>query len=134
MFNRAIEVHDSVLEGFTTSQGAAELRFSRVYIHQTQGKPGRDAGTVWTQKATLRIFGATVEGAFSEFPVDLDDGEVIFTGSRFDNVIPIPIRYEGKVELRLETWGQSQEVVTFVGNDAELELVGEPEYLEEFRP
>lgn len=134
MFNRAIEIHDSVLEGLTTSQAAAELHFSRVYIHQTQGEPGIDSGTVWIQKAILRILGATVHGGFSEFPVDLHDGEIILATSRFDNAIPIPIRYEGKVELRLEAWGRSQEVVTLVGNGAELELVGQAEYLEEFRP
>jgi hypothetical protein len=29
---------------------------------------------------------------------------------------------------------REQEVVTFTGSGAELELLGEPEYVEEFRP
>jgi hypothetical protein len=29
---------------------------------------------------------------------------------------------------------QGQEVVSFTGSGAELELLGEPEYVEEFRP
>ena len=53
---------------------------------------------------------------------------------RSDNEIPVPLRYKGAFELRLEAMWQGQEVVSFTGSGAELELLGEPEYVEEFRP
>ena len=48
------------------------------------------------------------------------------------NEIPIPLSHKGIVELGLESW--NDEVVLIAGNSAELELIGEPKYVEEFRP
>lgn len=134
MPNRAIEIHDSVLAGVSFSQGEAQLHFSSVYVHQSEGVPGRDVGSGWVQKALLRIHDAMVEGAFSEFPVDLSDGQIQLGNKLLDNEIPVPLRHKGAFELRLRAMLREQEVVTFTGSGAELELLGEPEYVEEFRP
>jgi hypothetical protein len=48
------------------------------------------------------------------------------------NEIPIALSHKGIVELRLESW--NDEVVLISGASAELELVAEPKYIEEFRP
>jgi hypothetical protein len=134
MPNRAIEIHDSVLAAVSFSQGEAQLHFSSVYVHQSEGVPLRDAGSGWVQKAVLRIHDAKMEGAFSEFPVDLADGQTQMGQSILDNEIPVPLRHKGAFELRLQAMWHGQEVVSFVGSGAELELLGEPEYVEEFRP
>jgi hypothetical protein len=134
MSNRMIEIHDSALESVSISQGRAELTFSSAYIHQSEGIPGRDAGSVWIQKAVLRIYRVDVKGAFSEFPVDLSGGQIRMGGRHLSNEIPIPLRYEGTFELCLEPMWHPEEVVCFTGISAELELFGEPEYVEEFRP
>ncbi len=134
MPNRAIEIHDSVLAEVSFFQSEAQLHFSSAYIHQSEGAPLRDAGSGWVQKAILRIRDARVEGAFSEFPVDLWDGQIRMGQNILDNEIPVPLHHQGVFELRLETWRLEKEVVTFAGSGAELELLGEPEYVEEFRP
>ena len=134
MPNRAIEIHDSVLADVSFSQGEAHLHFSSVYIHQSEGVPGRDAGSGWVQKAVLRIHDARVEGAFSEFPVDLGDGQIQMGQNILNNEIPVPLCHKGAFELRLQAMWQGQVVVSFTGSGAELELLGEPEYVEEFRP
>ena len=133
MPNRAIEIHDSVLAAVSFSKGEAQLHFSSVYIHQSDGVPLRDAGSGWVQKAVLRIHDAKVEGAFSELPVDLSDGQTRMGQIVLDNEIPVPLRHEGAFELRLQPMWQGQGVVSFTGSGAELELLGEPEYVEEFR-
>ena len=69
--------------------------------------------------------------SFSGLPRDLLGGFVRLGGSVFDNEIPIPLSHTGEVELRL---GSRDEVVTIVGTAVQLELVGEPEYVEEFEP
>ncbi len=51
-----------------------------------------------------------------------------------DNEIPVPLRHKGAFELRLQAMWHGQEVVSFAGSGAELELLGEPKYVEEFRP
>ena len=134
MLNRAIEIHDSVLASVSILQGLAELHFSRLYFHEADGEPGRDMGTVWVQEAILRVNDVDVDGAFSEFPVDLNDGEIRIGDCRSENVIPIPLLQSGACEIRLEAWVQAQEVVTLRGSGAQLELIGKPEYVEEFRP
>jgi len=134
MPNRSIEIHDSVLADVSFSQGEAQLHFSSVYVHHSEGVPGRDAGSGWTQEAILRINNATVEGSFLEFPVDLSDGKIQLGNQTLDNEIPVPLRHKGPFALRLRAMWQEQRVVSFTGSGAELELLGEPEYVEEFRP
>jgi hypothetical protein len=134
MPNLAIEIHDAVLASVAFSQGEAQLQFSAVYIHQSDGVPLRDAGSGWVQRAVLRIHDAKVEGAFSEFPVDLSDGQIRMGQMVLDNEIPVPLRHNGAFELRLQPKWKGQGVVSFTGTGAELELLGEPEYVEEFRP
>ena len=134
MPNRSIEIHDSVLAAVSFLQGEARLHFSSVYIHQSEGVPGRDAGTGWVQKAVLHIHDARVEGSFSEFPVDLTHGQIQMGDNVLDNEIPVPLRHKGAFELRLQAMWQGQVTVSFTGSGAELELLGEPVYVEEFRP
>jgi hypothetical protein len=134
MPNCCIEIHDSVLAAISLSDGEAQLHFSSVYIHQSEGVPGRDVGSGWVQEAILRIHDARVDGAFSEFPVDLSTGQIRMGENSLDNEIPVPLRHKGAFELRLQAMWQGQVTVAFRGSGAELELLGEPEYVEEFRP
>jgi hypothetical protein len=131
--NRAIEIHDSVLDALSLHNGDAVLHFSHLYIHETEGVPGVDAGTGWSQQGKLTIDEATVDGSISELPRDLWDGHVAMGGRISDNVIPIPLSYVGEVELRLEAWGKVREVISVRGTGAKLELIGEANYIEEFR-
>jgi hypothetical protein len=134
MWHRSIEIHDSVLEKLTYSASEVLLHFSSAYIHQSEGVPGRDAGTGWVQQAVLRIGSPVVSGVFSVFPVKLSDGRLIIGELVADNIIPLPLRHEGAIRLTLETFRAVKEIVTFEGRGAEIELRGEPKYVEDFRP
>src|ERR1700761_5045624 len=111
MLNRCIEIHDSILAGVSFSHGEARLHFSSVYIHQSEGVPGRDAGSGWTQEAILRISNARAEGSFLKFPVSLSDGNLQLGRQTFDNEIPVPLRHNGSIALRL-IGSESGEVVS----------------------
>jgi hypothetical protein len=132
MPNRAIEIHDSILKSVRISASTAELHFSYVYIHQSEGTPGADPGSGWAQQALIRIDDAQVEGHFSEFPVDLTCGQTQMGEDIFKNLIPIPLRYKGVFALRLDSMWRPNEIVSFRGSSVELELIGQPEYVEEF--
>ncbi|MBZ5645346.1 MAG: hypothetical protein LAO19_21510 [Acidobacteriia bacterium] len=131
MKNRSIEIHDSVLQAISFHHREAVLDFSSVYIHESAGTPGVDPGSGWVQKALLRISDASLKRSFPEFPADLLHGQIMLSDSILVNTIPIPLRHEGIVELKLETW--NNEVVLISGSRVKLELIGEPEYVEEFR-
>jgi hypothetical protein len=134
--NREIEIHDSELDRITFEGVDAVLHFPYVYIHASEGRPGIDAGTGWGQEAVVRIGNARVEGSFSEESRaayggvhSLSDGALTVDGCVHDNAIPIPLDVHGHVELKLECWG---DIVRVFGNSVRLELVGSPEYIEEF--
>lgn len=134
MPNRAVEIHDSILSAVSFLEHEVQLHFSRAYIHQSEGVPLRDAGSGWVQEARLHIYDAKVEGAFSEFPIDLSDGRIQIGQDILENEIPVPLDHTGAVELRLRPKWQERGIVTFTGRGAKLELIGEPRYVEEFRP
>jgi hypothetical protein len=137
--NRAIEIHDSAFDGITLQDGTAVLHFKEVYIHSSAGRPAIDAGTGWTQEAMIRIGNAQVEGTFSQESREayngyghyLSGGSLRIDASLSENLIPIPLSVTGEIELRIECWG---EVVCVRGISAQLELIGTPEYVEEFQP
>lgn len=134
MPNRAIEIHDSVLSHISFFQNEAQLHFSALYLHESDGVPGIDAGRGWFQQAILRIQDAKVDGAFTNLPVDLTNGRTRIGQDILENEIPVPLHYKGAFELRLQEMWQEKGVVTFTGSGAELELLGEPEEVEEVRP
>ena len=132
MPNRLIEIHDSVLERISFYGSEARLYFALVHIHQSDGLPGQDTGQVWTQAAMLRLGDAMVSGEFSMLPARLSAGSAVLGANSLDNMIPLPLRYEGTFKLRLQA--DNSEVMTLSGIGARLDLLGEPKYLEEFRP
>jgi hypothetical protein len=137
--NRAIEIHDSALDQITLEAGQAVLRFLKVYIHSSEGRPAIDAGTGWTQEAIIRIGNAQVEGKFSQesreayggYAHYLSDGSLRINSTVSDNLIPVPLDVQGDIELTLNCWG---DIVRVHGNSARLELIGTAEYVEEFHP
>ena len=118
--------------------GTALIHFPSVYIHQSEGRPLEDAGTGWTQEAVLRITDAQVDGAFSAALqvwggdiVYLYDGSLRMGEVISDNLIPIPLRITADIQLTMESCGDTVQVR---GTSADLELIGEPKYVEEFKP
>jgi hypothetical protein len=131
MRHRFIEIHDSTLQEISFLNEEVLLHFSPVYIHQIDGVPGHDVGTGWVQDAILRIRDATVEGSFLEFPVDLSTGTTRLGDTVLGNEIPIPLHHRGTFVLQVKAMWQEQRVVTFTGSGADLELLGEAQYVEE---
>jgi hypothetical protein len=115
------------------------IRYARVYRSQRGTQTCTSLLSTSTRvKANLAltpsVTNAQVKGTFSKFPVDLGCGETQIGTQRLINEIPLPLHHEGVFALRLEPMWQAAEVVVFTGNGAELQLIGEPEYVEEFRP
>jgi len=130
--SRSIEIHDSVLTQISFSEKETRLHLS-AYMHQSEGIPGQDPGSGWVQEAVLHLQGAQVKGSFSELPITLSDGQFWSGHNNLMNLIPVPLRrFKADFKLRLEAWKQ---VVVITGSgEVELELLGQPRYVEEFRP
>lgn len=127
MPNRSIEFHDSCVESITRDGQTIIVHFSRAYIHESAGKPGRDSGSGWVQEARLFVGNATLSGALGELPCELWHGE-LYLGGKLFQLLPIPLEYEGKVQVDLEYMGKTR----IVGKNIRLELSGNSQYVEEF--
>jgi hypothetical protein len=129
MANRVIEIHDSELKSIAVRVGEIVVELAPAYIHQSEGRPGMDAGTGWLQDAVIRIRGEEISGSINDLPCDLWDGNLTLPGEYLDNLIPIPLSVEGDIVLQLTSC--SGESVQIRGDHISLQLSGEPKYLEE---
>jgi len=127
MPNRAIEFHDSTLDSVHQQGNDITLRFSAAYIHESSGKPGVDAGSGWVQEALLHVRGGSVTGEIRELPCDVSSGNLRLGGQSLE-MIPVPLDYDGEVEISVEQDG----AMLITGTRVRLELVGTPRYVEEF--
>lgn len=129
MLNRMIELHDSEVVSIA-EVGSQLVILLRAYVHQSAGRPGRDAGTGWVQAAALTLAHGEVEGDWPELPADIFNGDLLIDGRLLENEIPIPFEHLGQIVLRVELAPACSLAVR--GSGAVLTLLGEPVYVEEF--
>jgi hypothetical protein len=129
--NSLIELHDSEVGALAEVGEQVILFFSGAYVHRSPGRPARDSGTGWWQAAALVFAEASVEGEAPQWPAEIWTGELILDGQGSRSMIPIPFVHPGEVALRLHLSSPAE--ITIRGRGATLTLLGEPEYVEEFR-
>lgn len=127
--NSGIELHDSVLASLKSEEGKIEIAFQPAYIHKSEGIPGVDPGTGWTQDIVLAVESGIAEGQVTELPYDVSDGELHVAG-QLQNVLPLPLDYRGNIELRLLL--KSSEQLVIRGSRITSESVGTAKYIEYF--
>jgi hypothetical protein len=132
--NQVIELHDSEIAAVVLEHGAAKVIFSHAYIHRSEGKPGSDAGSGWSQRAELMIEAATVTDLPAAWPCKIYDGALEFAGVEWKNLIPIPLEGKGRIRLKLDIADADDKFgpIEIHGQSAKLTLIGEASYLEEF--
>ena len=132
--NQLIELHDSVIAGIVFDAGATLITFSHAYIHQSDGVPGVDPGSGWSQRAELRINRSAKPNVPENGPYEISDGQLELDDVAYPNEIPIPLSHDGFVRLKLSVIdgeGMDSEIAV-TGRDIELRLIGEAEHIEEF--
>lgn len=130
--NMLIELHDSTVCEFVKHDETVIVHFLPVYLHISEGRPGIDRGTGWVQEARLFFTEASISGQLPDWPCEVMHGELILGTERKDNVVPVPLEFGDRAELRLIF--DNIHAVTVIGRSVRLELVGEPRYVEEFDP
>ena len=128
--NRAIEFHDSTVDGVSRRGADVVVSFSKAYIHKSEGEPGVDPGTGWTQEAEFILSNGSIEGELPEFPCWVSDGRVECGGRVSDNCLTLPFHCRGPAKVELVFTDGS--TVTVVGENASLNLSGEATYIEDF--
>lgn len=129
--NTIIELHDSKIAEITRKDDCVVLSFLPAYLHKSEGRPGFDSGTGWTQAAKLIFANASVSGNFPELPCTTMGGNLVIGGQLYDNEVPVPLDVAAAIELRLICDAVHEILVT--GHGVRLELLGEARYIEEFK-
>jgi len=129
LMNSAIGIRDSYLTSITKRGKSIEVRL-KAYIHKSEGTPGVDPGTGWTQDVTLLFGNGMVDGSITAWPADLYDGTLEIDGQASENIIPIPLDREGTIVLTLRP--KFANPVAVCGSSLRLELQGVATFVEEF--
>jgi len=129
--HQAIEIHDSDLAEVFVEKDLIR-RFTEVILFESEGEPGVDFSTIWTQAAFISIAATSVHNTFTHWPVSLPGGYLKIDGVLFDNMIPLPLDQAGEVELWFE--GLDCETLHITGTHIQTQLIGQPKYLEVFPP
>lgn len=130
MPDRAIEIQDSTLASLAIQSGHVIFSFSEACIHQSEGRPGIEAGTRWIQHAVIHIRGEIASGSLTKLPCKLKDGYIALDDQESDSLIPIPLSFTGDVELSFTS--EYAETIKIRGNHIALGLLHEAKYVEEF--
>jgi hypothetical protein len=130
--NTIIELHDSTVAEFATRDGESTVQFRPAYLHKSKGRPGFDVGTGWVQEARLLFTGTSVDGLLPQLPCDIIDGDLTVGDERYENAIPVPLDAATPTQLRLIF--DPTHTVTIRSRSVRLDLLGEPKYVEEFKP
>jgi hypothetical protein len=130
--NRAIEFHDSELAAVSRVDASVTLSFSAVYVHESAGVPGVDAGAGWYQPATLTIAHGEI-ASDAQAPASVADGFIRVAGTLHQNHIPaVDGTLDGPIELSLLL--STEETLLVRGAAITIDLSGEPSPVEHFSP
>ncbi len=126
----AIEIYDSTLASVVDDGRNVVVALKPAYIHRSTGTPGVDPGGGWAQDAILRVENGTIDGSLPPMPCDLWEGSLQVGNQKIENIIPLPLDYQGAVTLVLVAQDESRFVIR--GSAVFAILVGEPKFIEEF--
>lgn len=126
--NAAVELHDSQVLAVESVGGAVVVRLA-AYVHRSDGRPGFDPGSGWSQAVELVFARGEVEERPAGLPCTLDDG-VVSGAVTFDGLVPLPASVESSVTF--EARGLYGERLVVRGARLEVVSVGEASFVESF--
>jgi hypothetical protein len=124
----ALELADSRVSHIDLSDGVAAIYFSYACIHKSQGSPGKDRGTAWSQEARLVLSEVEDPAAWPSLPNTISEGFLEVGGIRHE-LIPLP--FKRRVEAKLYLVFIDGVELAMVGTRPFIELLGTPIYLED---
>jgi hypothetical protein len=130
ILNKAIELHNSEVGAITNLHGRIVVHFSPAYLHQSEGRPGVDSGTGWTQAVDMIFESAQISGRAPDFPCVIWNGDFSVEGRGQQGLISIPLCECSESELNL----QFDEIQSLCirGKQLKLILLESPKFIERF--
>jgi len=130
--NEGIELHDSGLSAVTFGDGSAIVSLSPAYVHRSPGTPGSDAGSGWTQDATLTFAETWAVPSLAGLPAWVSEGFLWIGDTIYENLIPANGSFEGAVEFSILL--ATAQTLTIRARSVTVQLHGTASYIEDFEP
>lgn len=129
MGGKVIQIDGSTVESVVQQGDKVVVHFVPAYVIQSEGIPGIDASTRWTQSVTIGFAEAEVEGTYPEFPAIAISGKISINRVAYIDTIPIPLHSAGLVQLTL-LFAARKDPLMITGTEVALELLGHGKYIE----
>jgi hypothetical protein len=127
--NMALEFHDSIVRS-VRKMGRSLVVSLTAILHESEGDPGIDPGSVWLQPIDITITDAFTKADVTELLNNrLWNGSLSVGPEVHDNLVTVPLRAVAPIELFLRSTNRDFEIT---GTSAEIRLSGERDYLEIF--
>jgi hypothetical protein len=131
--NSCIEIHDTEVAEIRCFEAGVVVRFVNAYVHRSEGRPGVDAGTGWSQEAELFLAEATIIGKVPPLPCLLVVGTLVVGSHSHEDLIPLPLDSQEQSTITL-CFGYLDFGIEVQGRSSRLQLVGEARYVDDFAP
>jgi hypothetical protein len=118
----SVELHDSQLAAIRTDAQRITLELRPAYVH-------RD-GMGWRQNANIDMAGVDPAVSADLAPARVADGMLKTQRGPVHNLLILPLFERGHVHLRLEL--ASGKVLEVTGTSIAVNLLGEPEFVEQY--
>ena len=129
MLSSALELHDTTVGRLAMEDGRVILHLESAYIHKSEGIPGVDAGSGWSQPLDIVFEEGSLIGSIPELPEDISSGRLQIGEEILRNMIPLPFSYKGKTLMTINfVWGE----VVIKGSGVSISEVSEASYVENF--
>ena len=128
--NRAIELHDSIVEFILPHGDQTTIELNPAYLHESTDRPGVDAGIGFLQNIHVQLKGAEIDSFLEDLPVRITDGWILAGERRFKNLVPLPLIHVGHTELGFST--DKGEALRLRASGIVIILSGEKRKVEQF--
>lgn len=127
MGGSVIQLTDCNIAAIDTTADAVLVRFLPAQVIKSQGVPGVDASTRWTQSAIMTFNDAEIEGKRPNLPAVVAGGKITVNRLSYVDMIPIPLEAAGFIRLVMR-FGDAELAIS--GTAVKLELFGHGRYIE----
>lgn len=113
--NSALELHDSKVEAVRSLGGELRVVFISAYVHRSEGRPAVDAGIGYVEPAEMIFTDATYSESGGACVGTVSGGSLCADSTRFENLIPLPLSFSGRVSTTIAFSSGSVLEVTAAG-------------------
>ena len=127
--HRAVELRETKVIGWSRSGDSLALQLD-AYVHVSQGKPGIDSGTAWSQRLQMICENIEELQLPEHAPLWISRGEIVIAGTPFER-LALPCALLGELEMSL-----SGDMGLLKTKASALQVAerGEPVFVERFDP